>query len=153
MAQSYIEMCQSNNIKFYFVFCIPHPPLRYCKSFDFHLVASEWAVEIDRSSQISHPVVCHGFKVPVSKPQMNRSFLDIDRSSEVSYPLVCHGIKDPLSKPQIDFLEIDAFKVPFSKLQINRSFLDTDQSSETYHPVVCHGFKVPFSVPQRNFLN
>ena len=36
-------MCQSNNIKFYFVFCIPpHQPLRYCKTLDFHLVGSEW---------------------------------------------------------------------------------------------------------------
>ena len=134
MAQSYIEMCQSNNIKFYFVFCIPHPPLRYCKSFDFHLVASEWVVEIDRSSEISHPVVCHGFKAPLSKPQINRSFLDISKFSEIYHPLVCHGIKDPLSKPQKDFLEID-------------------RSTKTSHPVVCHGFKVPFSVPQRNFLN
>ena len=89
MAQSYLEMCQSNNIKFYFVFCIPHPPLRYCKSFDFHLVASEWVVEIDRSSEISHPVVCHAFKVPFSKLQINRSFLDIDQSSEIYHPLVC----------------------------------------------------------------
>ena len=103
MAKSYIQMCQSNNIKFYFVFCIPHPPLRYCKSFDFHLVASEWVVEIDRSSEISHPVVCHCFKVPLSKPQIDS--LGIDRSSE-------------------NLILLFVMASRFQSKQINRSFLD-----------------------------
>ena len=55
MAQSYLEMCQSNNIKLYFVFCIPRISLYAIVK---ALTSTWWArngaaVEIDGSSEIS----------------------------------------------------------------------------------------------------
>ena len=58
MAQPYLEMCRSNNIKFYFVFCIPRIRLYAIVK---PLISTWWArngaVEIDGSSEISH--LCH----------------------------------------------------------------------------------------------